>query len=88
VPWVSVGRARVSHRTGHGRPRGRSVYRNTDLKSATSIGLRLDADTLSWWLHPDRQTGRAALFGPDAATPLPIREGLGDLGRDPDVRLA
>lgn len=49
---------------------------NVSLDSCLGAGLRVDADTVAWWMHPDRAAGREALFGPDAAPAMPLRDAL------------
>lgn len=32
-----------------------------DARSCQALGLKIDADTIMWWMHPDRADARAAL---------------------------
>jgi exodeoxyribonuclease VIII len=33
-----------------------------DPRSCQALGLKIDADTIMWWMHPDRADARAALL--------------------------
>ncbi len=48
-------------------------YVNVDAESAQAYGLQIDASTVMWWLHADREVARRALL---ESTPVGLAEAL------------
>ncbi len=49
---------------------------HVDPESCQNIGMRIDAPTVMWWLHPDRAPARLKLIGDEGTTRHPIQDAL------------
>lgn len=55
-----------------------------ELESCTRLGLRMDPDTILWWMHPDRTEARQVLFALDKVDLHSALYGLNDWLADGD----
>ena len=58
---VSIGAVEFDLQTGK---TGKSFYRNISLKSCEEIGLKLNADTVMWWMKQSDEARESLTYGP------------------------